>query len=244
MSREDDTSSENGGSGTSTDPTAAGSSSSNPSPPVLPFAQTAFYEVSELDEALNRVREATLRHQAEPGDPEVQRAFYESLAQMGWVTAFLDASVPSDHETLVRIRRGLNVIATNPTNRGTLERFGKAWLDPGSRTNDGIVLVGTVEASETVGPYTETTMKLPGGRSVALVAEKADAPTLEAGAEIVALGAVVQQPAKRLPGYKGDAKSAVYQGLVVVTEPAAPVVEEQPVEDSDPVPAPTTTDDE
>jgi hypothetical protein len=113
-------------------------------------------------------------------------------------------------------------LAANPKQLDALKVFGGRWFAFPKRPNNGIALVGTVQAAEQVGKLYQAKLKL-GDEPDAMVVTVVSArdPELSAGDNVLSLGSIVEQPADQLAGYEGSDPAVVWSGLKMKLAPAA-----------------------
>lgn len=92
-------------------------------------------------------------------------------------------------------------------------------LTSGTRSNDGVVLIGRLRNVKPSGPLFEIEIELD-GNSQSVYAITADDPTgsLNSGERLVMLGAVVDDPKNNLGGYQGVHKQVVWSGFVIALQ--------------------------
>lgn len=113
-------------------------------------------------------------------------------------------------------------LAADPKQLDALKLFGGRWFTFPKRPNNGIALVGTVQAAEQVGKLYQAKLKL-GDAPDAMVVTVVSArdPQLSAGDNVLSLGSIVEQPTDQLAGYEGSDPAVVWSGLTMKLAPAA-----------------------
>jgi hypothetical protein len=114
----------------------------------------------------------------------------------------------------------LEQLAADPRQVELLKVFGARWFAFPKRTTNGVVLAGTVESVDQVGPlYHAKVRQGPAAGSVTIVCAKD--PRLEIDDEVLTLGSIVEQPQDQLAGYEGSEPAVVWSGMTLKIPPAA-----------------------
>src|SRR5262249_55226985 len=88
------------------------------------------------------------------------------------------------------------------------------WIGYDKRTEPGIFVEGNLKAVQNHDSLFESQVELPDGKT-ALTVVSTEKPAADDGQPVVLLGAIVKDPAKNLPGYKGTADPVIFATLLV-----------------------------
>jgi putative intracellular protease/amidase len=173
--------------------------------------QSAFVANQQLIAAEAAADEAQLR--------KARAAFYVNLFGMAdAITAARQsegaAELDPQLQQLATILR--QQLAADPRRLEALKVFGARWMDFPKRTTDGVVVSGTVESTQQVGPLFHTKARLGNGvdAPVVTIVSSTD-PQLASGDTVVALGSIIDQPAQKIAGYQGNDPSVVWSGMAM-----------------------------
>jgi hypothetical protein len=110
--------------------------------------------------------------------------------------------------------------SADPKRLESLKVFGARWFAFPKRTNNGVVLAGTVESIDQVGPLFHAKIKPGEAATSAVTIVCAKDPQLAAGDEVLTLGSIVDKPAEELGGYEGSEPAVVWSGMTMKLSPA------------------------
>jgi hypothetical protein len=137
-----------------------------------------------------------------------------TLAQLGPAGAQLDPQMRA-LEPMFRQQ-----LAADPKQLELLKVFGARWFAFAKRTNNGVVLAGTVESVNQVGKLFHFKVRPGSAADTPLVTiVSARDPQLAAGDEVLALGSIVESPLDQLAGYEGAEAAVVWSGMTLKISP-------------------------
>jgi hypothetical protein len=109
--------------------------------------------------------------------------------------------------------------SADPKRLESLKVFGARWFAFPKRTNNGVVLAGTVESIDQVGKLFHAKIKPGQSATSAVTVVCAKDPKLAAGDEVLTLGSIVEKPADELTGYEGSEPAVVWSGMTMKISP-------------------------
>ncbi|MFV1966822.1 MAG: hypothetical protein ACC628_15460 [Pirellulaceae bacterium] len=139
--------------------------------------------------------------------------FYRSFASLGEALTFVDPRDEKVAEQMGDVDKLLQEIGEQKEKLDLVGAITPSWMDH-SRLNDGVFLFGTVQSVTPQGPYHETRLKLASRdqREVVVVSMHDPGEHYQPGARIFVLGTIVEEPARKLGAYTGDATVVVLDG--------------------------------
>jgi hypothetical protein len=145
-----------------------------------------------------------------------KQEFYQSLSKFGEVLTFADQSDEMISEELAESIRLLMTIGKQQDKLALISQVESRWLSI-KRPNDGILLYGTVESVAREGAMFETQVKLASKdeRVISLISMSDPSEHFEPEHRVLVLGTILEEPAKNLSGYEGDAELVILDGLHV-----------------------------
>lgn len=110
----------------------------------------------------------------------------------------------------------------DPKRLASIKVFGARWFAFPKRTNNGVVLAGTVESVDHVGKlFLAKIMPGENADTAAVTVVSAKDPQLASGDEVLTLGSIVEQPQDQLSGYEGSEPVVVWSGMTLKIPPAS-----------------------
>ncbi|MCI0358934.1 MAG: hypothetical protein L0211_10685 [Planctomycetaceae bacterium] len=190
----------------------------DPEPAPLPTADDLTSAVLAASETYTKVNEAT-------GQPvEVRRQlfieFYNSASDAGRIISHLEADSPELAEQAATLKTALAGLAEQPGKVSALKSLTDLNL-PQRKHDEGVLLAGAVQEFAPAG--TLFACKFQAGKSLTettVVSATDPQETYKSGDELLLVGRVVEDPAKNLPGYEGDAERVVLLGYAVAVPKA------------------------
>ena len=140
--------------------------------------------------------------------------FYRSLAALGDVIAKADPADAQATETAEDAAALLRRIAGRSERVDLIASATRSWL-ASRRPNDGICLAGKVKSLATRGRVFEAQVELKDGRQIAVLSRRNPTAVLAADSRVLVLGVLVESPAQSVPGYEGNAPTAVLDAAYV-----------------------------
>ncbi|MCU0958685.1 MAG: hypothetical protein MUF48_01150 [Pirellulaceae bacterium] len=183
-----------------------------PAPPAEPAPIPArSYASTDLREALERALQASVAWDMSPDRSAEHRQqltdeFYAAFAHLGAVLAFLQPGEPDIRAHAAAVRDLLISFGQQPQKLATLGNRAAQWLEVHARANEGLFLFGTVKSIQPEGQLFVTELELAAlQRRTVRVYSRLDPHTLYApGDRLLMLGAFVEHPQERLPGFAGS----------------------------------------
>jgi hypothetical protein len=179
-----------------------------PAEPALLPARS--YTSTDLRAALERALQASVSWDVSPDRTADHRQqltdeFYEAFAHLGAVLAFLQPGEPDIRAQAAAVRDLLTSFGQQPQKLATLGNRAAQWLDVRARANEGLFLFGTVKHIEPEGQLFVTELELAAlQRRTVRIYSRVDPHTLYApGDRLLMLGAFVEHPQEKLPGFAG-----------------------------------------
>jgi hypothetical protein len=117
----------------------------------------------------------------------------------------------AERQTVERLALAL---AGDATRLGELKAYGAKWLAFAKRTTPGVVLAGTVQSTEQVGPLFHVQIEMTADAPPVTIVCAVD-PLVETLDDILALGSIVERPDEQLAGYKGDDAVVVWSAMTL-----------------------------
>jgi hypothetical protein len=176
----------------------------------------AFQQASQANQAYDSAPEDT------PNAEKIALAnnLYASLAQLGVVLGHVDQNrLQSLTPHLKDLNEFLTSLGENKYNG--LSYLASNWLSNDNRANQGVVLVGTVQAVEPIGgDYYRSRISLSGDKNVEVIGWVAPQAEFGPGARVLILGAIVDDAGDKLIGFSGSGGQAICGSFSQVLAPA------------------------
>jgi hypothetical protein len=146
----------------------------------------------------------------------LRKNYYISLATLAESITLLRPQDVGDHDQSARSAAAgwLSDIAANQSKLDELGNLAGAWIDSPKRTQDGIVLAGTVQEIQPIGKQFRTLVKL-FRRDTVLPVITSEKPSLANGDAAVVLGTIVKDPAQNLRHFEGTDDRVVWGAVVI-----------------------------
>jgi hypothetical protein len=150
-------------------------------------------------------------------------ANYRAMSHLATVITFVKASDAKAADDVEAVKNQIAMslaaasAATSPAERDVIGRFASVGIHSPSRKESGLFAAGTLKKTEARGRRFESQVELPGG-AAPLTVVTAQKPAAEEGSPILLLGAIVDEPAKNLPGYEGGADMIIFGDVLVVAK--------------------------
>lgn len=184
----------------------------------------SLYSLADLEESLTGADAAQRQFLA--GDLSRK----EDVAAMG--KAFIELCGLAERYTLtdpaafgnelvakqISAKQVFRAMAGNPARRNDLAMIAGRWLQHDRRQNQGIILLGRVSDLRAQGPWTEYTVDVPLGDSVAAAKVLTDGVRFSTGDEIAVVGVIVANPRQAIADYPGEAPQVVVAGFAFAPE--------------------------
>ena len=147
-----------------------------------------------------------------------RRVNFKTMSHLATVLTFVKSDAPDAPATIQREKDQVATSLTGPTAVSAVERkavgdLAGKWVGYAKRTEAGIFAAGTLKAVESRGPFFESQVELPDGQTLTVVSS--EKPAIDDGHPVMLLGAIVNDPAKNLPEYKGPADPVIFGDLLV-----------------------------
>jgi hypothetical protein len=144
---------------------------------------------------------------------QVRLQFYSSLSSLGEALTFADQSSDGIKEQMKATSKLLEQIAKQSAKVETIGAVANKWISLGRerRGTNGICLHGVVKSVAANGELFETVVES-NGQEIGVVSMLDPSDFLIVGREVLILGAILDDPAKDLGGYKGDRSVVVLDG--------------------------------
>ncbi|HEV2968484.1 MAG TPA: hypothetical protein VGY55_00755 [Pirellulales bacterium] len=190
---------------------------------VSPKSDVA-YSLDDLNAAIEVANgsSAALAAATKAGDgDELKRArvaHYRAMSHFATVLTFAKVPAGSDNEQAdwkIRVASRISALntAVAPEELASIGNLAAMWINSPWRKESGLFAAGKLKAIEPRGKLIESQLELPGGTALTIVTSQK--PNVEQGSPVLLLGAIVNDPAKNLPGYKGDSDRIVFADLLV-----------------------------
>jgi hypothetical protein len=208
-------------------PTATEKPEVKPEPDPVPAEDKAPPTAEELAAAVGAVTERYTKVQESSGLPaEVRRQLYTDMYQaasdVGGLISRVDSSQDAFSTAVAELKSTLGGLAEQPGKVSALKALTDNNL-PQRKHDEGVLLAGAAQGFESAGSL--FACKFQAGKSMAettLVSFTDPAEFCQAGDELLVVGRVVENPAKNLRGYEGEAERVVLLGYAVSVPKPAP----------------------
>ena len=172
---------------------------------------------AELRLALEDARGQVAKWDGLPGD-QLRDQFMptlQMLAELGETLAWLDPQADAETQQAAEL---LETLAKDDTKLALLAKGTFLWLGQEDRASDGVLIVGQVKKLDSFGKWSVAEIQVDGtDRTVAVFSNAApDANAhLQTGANVMLLGAAVDNASADFKDYAGDASVYVWHGFSV-----------------------------
>jgi hypothetical protein len=149
-----------------------------------------------------------------------RRHNFKAMSHLATVLTFVKADAPNLAETIKRLKDQVaaslsaSAAAVSEPERKAAGELAGIWIGYDKRTEPGIFGEGILKAVQNHDSLFESQVELPDGKT-ALTVVSTEKPAVEDGQPVVVLGAIVNDPAKNLPEYKGTADPVIFATLLV-----------------------------
>lgn len=157
------------------------------------------------------------------GDKSVRRSkgmSYAKLCDLARVLTFIDDSAAADRVAGLEQQADqlLGHILDDAHTRAEVAQIAAIWIESPNRQHGGVFLTGSIRGGQISGDLYEYELSTATGPDLMLVAAQpldhlSDSP---AGQGVV--GAIIDDPTDRIPGYVGDARQVIWVGRVISLE--------------------------
>jgi hypothetical protein len=191
-----------------------------PEPEPPPVEETPLPTADKLAKAVALVAERYTKVQESGGlAADIRRQLYtemyQSASEVGGLISRVDSSQEQFAAAVADLKSTLGGLAEQPGKVSALKALTDNNL-PQRKHDEGILLAGTVQSFESAGSL--FACKFQAGKSMAettLVSFTDPAQFCQVGDELLVVGRVVENPAKNLRGYEGEAERVVLLGYAV-----------------------------
>lgn len=181
------------------------------------------YTLESLRSALERAIQASIAWDADSGQStprhnELSEQFYQAFARLSEAMTYPPPDAPEVKELAATLNDILKTFQNQPEKLAMIGNQTAAWLKQSSHATHGIFIFGTVETIQRSGNIYQTELEV-GSREqrILTVVSRVDPRrTFDSGDRILMLGAMVEQPDRRLVGYEGQESMVVMGGFPVV----------------------------
>ena len=140
---------------------------------------------------------------------------YGSASDVGRLLSQLDSANPEFAEDVAEIKTALTTLAVQPGKVSALKSLTDINLRQ-RKHDEGVLLAGVVQEFAPAGShYAGKFLAGKSGAEVIVVSTSDPKDAFSPGDELLLVGRVVEDPAKNLPGYEGDAPRVVLLGIAV-----------------------------
>jgi hypothetical protein len=151
-----------------------------------------------------------------------RRVNFKTMSHLATVLTFVQSDAPDAPVTIQREKDQVATLLAAPTaaesasERKAAGDLAGKWIRYAKRTEPGIFAAGTLKAVGNRESLFESQVELPDGQTLNVVS--VEKPAIEEGHPVALLGAIVNDPAKNLPEYKGPADPVIFAALLVAPE--------------------------
>jgi hypothetical protein len=198
---------------TATEPAPGTNPSTNPITNAGPTAEDLTKAVLAASEATTKVNEAT-------GQPaEVRRQlfidFYAAASDAGKVVSQRSTADPELAEQVATLKTALASLAVQPGKLSALKSLTDINL-PERKDQQGVLAAGIIQEFAPAGTHFSANFQAgKSGTEVTIVSASDLTGAYSSGDELLLVGRVVEDPAKNLPGYEGEATRVILLGVAV-----------------------------
>ncbi len=163
-----------------------------------------------LDDATKAADEKTIT--------DARRHNFKAMSHLATVLAFVQHDSPESADGIKRLKNQIAAslsaasALTSVAERKAISNLADKWVGYTGRTEPGIFTAGTLKAVQARDSMFEGQLELADGKSLTVVT--AEKPAVEDGQPVMLLGAIVNDPAKNLPEYKGTADPVIFAALL------------------------------
>jgi hypothetical protein len=151
-------------------------------------------------------------------------ANFRAMSHLATAVTFAKSADSKQSEELSTLKSQIAIslassAAATPDEREIIGGYARVGLGSKSRKESGLLMAGTLKSIDPHGKFYESQLELPGATEpiVLITPQK---PAAGEGSDVILLGAVVNEPAKNLPGYEGTADRAVFADVLVAAPKA------------------------
>jgi hypothetical protein len=197
---------------------------SKPATTIAPKSDHA-YTLADLTAAVDAATQANmaLDEAAKAADEkamtDARRHNFKAMSHLATVLSFVKHDSPESADGIKRLKDQIAAslsaasASTSAAERKVVSTLADKWVSYKERTEPGIFAAGTLKAVQARDSMFEGQLELADGKSLTVVT--AEKPTVEDGQPVMLLGAIVNDPAKNLPEYKGTADPVIFAALFV-----------------------------
>jgi hypothetical protein len=198
-----------------------------PAKPIAPKSDHT-YTLADLTAAVDAATQANtaLADAAKGADEknlkEPRRLNFIAMSHLATVLNFVKADAPEAADGIKRLKDQIAASLSAPgaftseAERKAVGDLAAQWIGYHKRTEPGVFAAGVLKAVQARDSLFEGQLELADGKSLTVVT--AEKPTVEDGRPVMLLGAIVNDPAKNLPEYKGTADPVIFAALLVAPE--------------------------
>jgi hypothetical protein len=191
-------------------------------PIVADLAKPHFYSLDDLTEAAIRApAEARAFVAGDFASDDSQKAMGRAYIGLCKLAERYTMTDPNDYGTQLFNQQAvgrapLQAVANSVARRQHLARIAAKWWAYDKRSNEGILVVGTVKDVHPQGNWHECTVEVTGTSPLLKVPVLMDGISYVSGTEVAVAGVIVKEPAQRIAKYEGDAPQVVVAGYMFV----------------------------
>jgi hypothetical protein len=167
--------------------------------------------VQAANEALVKVDEATANKEPKEVRQQLFTDLYLAAADAGRVISHLDPADADVAEPLAQLKKFLGELAGQPGKVSAFSHLGRTHL-PLRKAGEGFVIAGKVIEYRVAGSVFETTLDAGSDVKVLLVSNGNPQDFCEIGDQLLVAGRIVDEPAKNIKGYNGEAARVILLG--------------------------------
>ena len=189
----------------------------NPQPPVEPVPETPpAATAAELATAVQAANDALAAVEAGKNEPKEVRQqlftdLYLAVADAGRILSHLDPADADVADPLAQLKRFHAELAAQPGKVSAFGHLGRTHL-PERKAGEGFAVAGNVIEYRVAGSVFETTLDAGSGVQVLLVSPGNPQDFCEIGDQLLVTGRIVEDPAKNIRGYDGEAERVMLLG--------------------------------
>lgn len=140
---------------------------------------------------------------------------YLAVADAGRVISHLDPADADVADPLAQLKRLHAELVAQPGKVSAFSFLGRTHL-PQRKAGEGFAAAGTVSEFRSAGGVFETTLDAGGGVQILIVSTGNPQDFCQVGDQLLATGRIVEEPAKNIRSYQGDAERVMLLGDAVV----------------------------
>ena len=197
--------------------TPATTPESNPKPPVEPAPENPpAATAAELATAVQAANDALAAVEAGKNEPKEVRQqlftdLYLAVADAGRILSHLDPADADVADPVAQLKRFGAELAAQPGKVSAFGHLGRTHL-PERKAGEGFAIAGKVIEFRVAGSAFETTLDAGSGLQVLLVSPGNPQDFCEIGDQLLVTGRIVEEPAKNIRGYEGEAERVMLLG--------------------------------